>query len=162
MIEFKGCITGNAEQYFWKRSRNILRNILITVISVLFPPVLIVSIMTECLEILIVYALISVSMLASLLIPKGKSGKSWLPKRIFTDEEYIVCTSEKYEEFRLIQDASCVSDFGDFDYIVFPIGKVSDKFVCQKDLLIQGTLEEFEALFDGKIERKLSSPAVSE
>ena len=27
-------------------------------------------------------------------------------------------------------------------------------FVCQKDLLIEGSLEEFEKLFEGKIQRK--------
>ncbi len=163
MIEFKGCITGNAEQYFWKRSRNILRNILITVILVLFPAFFVTAILVGHLGILIIYALLSASMLLSLLIPKSKKEKNaWLPKRIFTDEEYIVCTSEKYEEFKLIQDASCVIDYGDFYYIVFPFGKISDKFVCQKDLLTQGTLEEFEALFDGKIERKFASPKVSE
>ena len=41
-----------------------------------------------------------------------------------------------------------------FYFIKFPFGKYSDKFICQKSLLTQGTLEEFEALFEGKIERK--------
>ena len=163
MIEFKGCITGNAAKYFWKASRSILRNVILGVIFILFPVVLVITIMAGDFRILIAYALLSASMLIMLVIPRSEKEKSsWFPKRIFTDEEYIVCTSEKYEEYKLIEDASRVIDYGDFYYIVFPFGKISDKFICQKDLLTQGTLEEFEALFDGKIERKFNSPEVSE
>ena len=62
--------------------------------------------------------------------------------------------TDKSEEFRLIADAAKVIDYGDFYYISFPFGKISNNFVCQKDLLTQGTLEEFEALFEGKIVKK--------
>lgn len=159
MIEFKGCITGNAAKYFWKASKSILRNVFLWVIFILFPVALIITMMTVDFKIMVAYALLSASMLIMLEIPRGEKDKeSWLPKRIFADEEYIVCKSEKYEEYKLIEDASRLIDYGDFYYIVFPFGKISDKFICQKGLLTQGTLEEFESLFEGKIERKFDSP----
>ena len=37
-------------------------------------------------------------------------------------------------------------------FFIFPYK--SQRFVCQKDLLVQGTIEEFEAVFEGKIVRK--------
>ena len=76
------------------------------------------------------------------------------PKRIFVDEEYIVCVAEKYEEYRLISDADKLIDYGDFYYISFPFGKKSNNFVCQKNLLVKGTPEEFEELFADKVERR--------
>ena len=38
----------------------------------------------------------------------------------------------------------------------FIFGKISDKFICQKDLLTKGSLEEFERIFEGKIKRCIS------
>ena len=56
-------------------------------------------------------------------------------------------------EYRNIEDVKCVRDFGEFYELVFPFGKISEKFICQKDLLSKGTLAEFEALFGDKILR---------
>lgn len=47
-----------------------------------------------------------------------------------------------------------VIDAGDWYYVIFKLGDVSNAFVCQKDLLREGTLEQFEALFEGKIKRE--------
>lgn len=54
----------------------------------------------------------------------------------------------------MIKDVKNVYDHGEFYDLVFPFGKISGKFICQKNLLTEGTLAEFEALFDGKIVRK--------
>ena len=37
--------------------------------------------------------------------------------------------------------------------MVFPFGKVSEKFICQKSLLSEGTLEDFEKLYIGEWKR---------
>ena len=47
-----------------------------------------------------------------------------------------------------------VIDAGDWYYVVFRFGDVSNAFVCQKDLLKVGTLQEFESLFADKLVRK--------
>ena len=38
--------------------------------------------------------------------------------------------------------------------IVFPFGKISSNFICQKNLIFKGSLEEFEDLFNGKIVKR--------
>ena len=43
---------------------------------------------------------------------------------------------------------------GDFYKIYFYFPHKSNLFVCQKDLIIKGTKEEFEELFSAKIMRK--------
>ena len=77
-----------------------------------------------------------------------------LPQLIYTERETITCVSETYTEVAHINDVSKVVDHGDFYQLVFPYGKKTNKFICQKDLLTRGSLAEFEALFIGKIERK--------
>jgi len=47
-----------------------------------------------------------------------------------------------------------VYDYGEFYFISFYFGKISCYFICQKSLLTQGTIEDFEKLFDGKIVKK--------
>lgn len=54
-----------------------------------------------------------------------------------------------------ISKAKKVVDYGRYYYIFLYRLDPSKGIVCQKDLLIKGTLEEFEKLFDGKIIRKL-------
>ena len=88
-------------------------------------------------------------------IPKSKKEQLALtPKRIFVDGESIVSIADKYSESRLICDAKELRDFGEFYEIVFPFGKFSEKFICQKNLLTKGTLEQFESLFSNKIVRR--------
>lgn len=49
-----------------------------------------------------------------------------------------------------------VVDYGRYYYIFLYRLDPSKGIVCQKDLLINGTIEEFEKLFEGKIIRKLN------
>ena len=93
-----------------------------------------------------------------LLIPKGKKEHiSMLPKKIYTDGELIVCIADKYTDSRFIHDVKKVIDHGEYYELIFPFGKVSEKFICQKSLLAKGTIWGFEALFDGKITKRTSS-----
>lgn len=48
-----------------------------------------------------------------------------------------------------------VVDYGKFYYLYLYRLDPSYGIVCQKDLLIDGRIEEFEKLFEGKIKRKL-------
>ena len=48
-----------------------------------------------------------------------------------------------------------VKDFGDYYAMTLPVicSIVSVYFICEKDLLTNGTIDQFEELFDGKIVR---------
>ena len=158
MIEFNGYITGTAEKFFWNNSRKLVRNLLFMAFLVMLPIILIIAIKEKYWNLLIAYGVFCITVFLLLYIPKSRKEKAdFTPKRIFKDEEYIVCQGKKYEEFRLIADASKVIDYGEFYFIVFPIGKKSDKFICQKSLLTKGTLQEFETLFQEKIERRFNA-----
>ena len=156
MIEFNGYISGKAEKHFWHKSRQAARNAFCGAILFLSPIPILGSIYTK--NWMLLASVIIMFMLTFLcsFIPVGKKHKAnFTPNKIYTDEEYIVCAGKKFEEYNLISDVKKVIDYGEFYVLDFPFGKKSDKFICQKNLLAKGSLEEFEALFEGKIERRI-------
>ena len=50
-----------------------------------------------------------------------------------------------------ISNVKKVKDLGDFYYVYFGTYDTLTRFVCQKDLLTKGTLEEFEEMFAEKM-----------
>ncbi len=44
-------------------------------------------------------------------------------------------------------------DFGEYYVLIFRDSGNFSQIICQKDLLTNGTIEQFEELFDGKIVR---------
>ena len=48
-------------------------------------------------------------------------------------------------------------DFGEYYVLIFRDSGNFSQIICQKDLLTNGTIEQFEELFDGKIVRKQSN-----
>ena len=53
----------------------------------------------------------------------------------------------------LVNSVTRVLDYGEWYYLLFEFDSRDIYFVCQKSLLTKGSLEEFEALFEGKIEK---------
>ena len=155
MIEFKGYLSKEAEKYFWKTQK--ILNIKTSVFcSVLFLGIgaWITGITHEWLPLLLSLLICLILTAGVLFIPQGKKEKSQCTvNRIFTDDGYIVSVCEKSTAHKLIKDAQALHDYGEFYQVVFS-GGISAWFICQKDLLTQGTLEDFEALFEGKIVRK--------
>ncbi len=49
-----------------------------------------------------------------------------------------------------VRNVRWVLDFGEWYHIVFRSKFDQGRFVCQKDLLVKGTIEEFESLFEEK------------
>lgn len=148
MIEFNGYITGKAEQFFFKKGRKIAVKIMLLAETCIFFPLILFAVRGAQWDLLILFGAMYVLLPLTFFIPKTKKEKrALLPKRIYTDGESITCVTEKGVESKFIGDEKEVIDHGEFYEIVYPIGKVSDKFVCQKDLLTQGSLEKFEGLF---------------
>lgn len=155
MIEFNGYLNGAAEEYFHKKTRILGRNILLMGVLILLPAIISFGIKINSWSLILGYCSLFLVIPILTMIPKGNKEKiSITPKKIFTEDGYIICIADKYTESRLISDAKVLRDFGEFYEIVFPFGKVSDKFICQKNLIVKGTAEEFEALFVGKVIKK--------
>lgn len=53
-----------------------------------------------------------------------------------------------------------VIDYGCFYAIIFNMGDITNAFICEKQLLIKGTLKDFEELFKDKLESKKQSSKI--
>lgn len=66
---------------------------------------------------------------------------------------HMINDSGKFNVSKKIDSVVKVIDEGNFYYIKFMIGRLPFG-LCQKDLLVKGTIEDFEKVFDGLIVRK--------
>lgn len=70
-------------------------------------------------------------------------------------ENGVIINSNFYnQKTKPISKVKKVIDAGEWYYLIFKFGDISNSWVCQKDLITQGTIEEFEKLFENKIVRK--------
>ncbi len=76
-----------------------------------------------------------------------------IPEKVVVDNINIMLYFEKGE--MVIESSKIVQvlDLGSF-YQLLLRGGINQNFICQKDLLVKGTLEDFENLFAGKIIRQ--------
>ena len=150
MIEFDGYLTGVAKNHFFRRWSHFVRTIIvISMAGVLCPIVLFFVNRGDWKSLTVIAVCFAVVFLCTFL---QKKDQKLLTKKIVISEETITCITDKQSESRLIFDVKTVRDYGEFYEILFPIGKVSFSFICQKSLLSKGSLEEFESLFHDKIE----------
>ena len=155
MIEFKGQLSGSAEKRFLKRVADSGQAFLLFGELFALPFIIMLAACVQYWTVIWAYLGFSVAILLLVRIPKSKRERDRIvPKRIYTKDDEIICVAEQYTERRYIEDVKCVRDFGEFYELEFPFGKVSEKFFCQKEHLSKGSLEAFEALFDGRLVRQ--------
>lgn len=91
------------------------------------------------------------------------------PKKIvlrFRLSPHIVITKEdlslelwknggKVWRTRKLSRVKKVLDCGEVYYIIFKFGDITNSWICQKNNIISGTIEEFESLFQSKIIKEL-------
>lgn len=85
--------------------------------------------------------------------PSPKSYGLILPQMISIDSSVLCSSGVSYYETRKLDDVKKVVDYGEWYRIFFYFPYRSMRFVCQKDLIIEGTIEEFEELFADKMVR---------
>lgn len=155
MIEFSGYIYGTAQKYFFKKSRSLVIKIMLVSILILLPGIIVISFNTGLFILLGIYfATIAIVPLCVYIPRSKKEKKAMIPKRVLIEDEYIIAINDKHEDIKQIKDVKMVNDFDEFYEIVFPFGKISSNFICQKNLIFKGSLEEFEDLFNGKIVKR--------
>lgn len=155
MIEFNGYLTGKAERHYHKRSFAITLKLSIFTALFLLPVLIYVAkLLKNWIVVIAYFALICSIPFMSSAFRSKKEKKSYIPKRIYIEDDYITSVADKCEDIKCIGDVKLVLDYDEFYEIRFPFGKVSEKFICQKNLISKGRIQQFEALFEGKIVRK--------
>ena len=155
MIEFNGKLTGNAKEYLLQKQVALQTKVSMVLFVVFGIPITLAAIFASYYMLLLFLIPLVLYFIFSTKKPSEKDQKIFMPKRIYIDleEETIVHECEKMERFHMIHDVKEVLDYGEWYHIIFVYESRDMYFVCQKDLLTQGTIEEFEALFEGKITR---------
>lgn len=74
---------------------------------------------------------------------------------IISDETIELYCDDYFYEKKQLYDVKKIIDFGDYYWFKFCFPCWAKEYVCQKDLLTVGTIEDFEKFFEGQIVRKI-------
>lgn len=80
------------------------------------------------------------------------------PHIVITEEDLSLelwSNGEKVWRTRKLSKVKKVLDCGEVYYIIFKFGDITNSWICQKNNIISGTIEEFESLFQSKIIKEL-------
>ncbi len=147
MLEFNGYISGASEKWCYKENCIFIIKLFLCCSILILPGMLGIGIITRLWLVFDIYGTASIVTPLLIIIYKSKNRKATTPKRIFTDGEIITCITDINAETHYIKDVKLLKDHGEFYELVFPFDKGSKNFVCQKNLLVGGTLEDFEMIF---------------
>ncbi len=153
MIVFEGKITETDCLYTLKKKQKLSAIIKFVVIFLLISlPIVVLSLI---ISFYILIGLVLTMVIAFADIKMDNSFRN-IPNRVVIDDYGMEAVSKSYKLFINLNSVVSVIDMGTWYTFKFNL-KMNNFFVCQKDLLIEGSLEEFEKLFEGKIERKVKS-----
>lgn len=114
-------------------------------------------------EVLVCTIIIFISFILT-FVPISKSREKQssmlnLKTRIVVDKEFITNGTDINEVKKPLSKVKKVIDAGICYYVIFKHGDLTNCWVCQKNLLIKGTLNEFETIFAEKLIRKPNNTA---
>lgn len=157
MIEFDGYISGKAEKYFFKHE------FLYVILGYLVPNsgLLILSILWGMrsgfwlIAEIIASMYLAIPIICGILFSRKKSRKKMITKKIIIRDDLITAITDTQPLTKNVSDVKQVKEYRDFYAITFRFGNLSNTFICQKDLLVKGTLDEFDELFIEKLVLKI-------
>lgn len=153
MIEFNGELTGESRKFLLRKQ--VKFQLFVALFTALPFSILIVLAAAWGRMITLVFlAPIVLGVVASALPPSKKTQKIFMPKRVYLDVKdcTIVRECEEKAWIHSFDSVKKVFDYGEWYYFVFNYQNRDMYFVCQKDLLHNGTIDQFESLFAGKIQ----------
>lgn len=150
MIKFGGELSTKCRLYAINRDRRLL---LYAMIILMTPLVVLNIIMALNINIfLLLFVPVFLIVIIASYLYKPKVQKSMLCHIEINEEIITMEVDEKYSE-RKIWDVKRIIDYGELYVIEFYFPGVLYT-VCQKNLIVEGTLDEFEHFFDVKIIKK--------
>ena len=151
LFEFYGNITQQNKQYINDQVTKGVLAFTAIFLCFLFIPIIIASIAIHW-----TFLLLIVLLLLLLPIVKFSKNEGAHPIYVRISQDMIEMDSEQYlfiqKELYKIKK---ILDFGSYYVFCFSFPFLSKSFLCQKDLLTAGTIEQFEKFFEGKIVKKI-------
>ncbi len=152
-IVFEGELSEKNRKYFERgQDRDNRITMLIVAVLISVPVTLLV---VKCgLYFISLYSLNIIFVVGAFIPTKKQDREGIYPEMIIIEDEELKCLCEKGSVHRKMYDVKEVEDWGDSYRILFDFLGRSPMFLCQKDLITEGTIEDFEELFADKIVRK--------
>lgn len=153
MIEFKGELSETCKKFVLDNNSRVARICAIIVCAPLAALDIWWAVSNDLFYLIVLPALVMIVALAGIK-PKGKDYELIMTKRVKIDGNCLESEGGQLTEARSIDQIKCVIDYGEWYKIEFRLPGNSQRFICQKDLITQGTIEDFENLFADKIIRR--------
>ena len=160
MIEFEGILSDNCRKYIVNRLRKSV-GIITAIVTIFFMVLLFIFGFVIGSKFLIAFSIpFGIIMVAvfpisiAFAITTKKDQQEILPARIYLDieDETIGAENGKYNDEHAIASVKQIVDLGEWYDVKFSFGEQRHiEIVIQKDLITEGTIEEFEQLFEDKI-----------
>ena len=153
MIEFSGEMSKECQRYMLMKDAKIGWIAGALAASLFSIPTIFIGIYVDPLLFLFLPLFAVIAVLAGCPPPKKERAISIPSKITIADDGTMHSVSEKFDWERDVSEVKEVIDYGKWYYIKFNYISRNPRFVCEKDLLRQGTLTEFEKIFEDKITR---------
>lgn len=155
MIEFKGELSENCKKFIINNEAKLSR-LSASIVSIPFAIAAVwISVAIDLFYLIIIPGLLFIILVAGVK-PKENIYGLIMTKRVAVIENSIECEGEEFYVSRAVDQVKQVVDYGEWYKIDFYFPYKCQRFICQKDLIAQGTIEEFERIFFEKIIRHRS------
>lgn len=156
MIEFKGVLSEKTSKFLSRKTIQTGVFVMSITFGIVLIFILYLCFLVDYWYIFLGYVFVyMVTTFAGCLIWKSsKTQKKCTPKKIIINEHEIICYTANNTIIQSFDDLKQVIDYGDWYFLDFVTGRKSIEFICQKDLICNGTLEDFEEMFKNKMVRK--------
>ncbi|MBO5091905.1 MAG: hypothetical protein J6C61_05430 [Clostridia bacterium] len=148
MIEFSGKMSDDSQKLILKANKRIATIGMLIACLLFLIPILIGAFIWNWLILLLIIPMPFLVLLAGI---SPKDLNRVVPESIYIDEKDMVAESQLFRVVKSVSDVKRVVDNGKCYQIFFHSMPFCPNFVCQKNLISKGTIEEFELLFEGKL-----------
>ena len=153
MIRFYGEINNESQKFIAKKMLRLGLYVMIVLLIVVGFPSILAGVFFD---IWFFTIFTGMGMLVSLFL-SYYTRKDYYPNLITIDNNQICAEIGKGMATRTFDDVKQIIDYGEFYDIIFYFPNKVLNCICQKDLIQEGTIEDFEELFKDYIVRKYKS-----
>ena len=147
---FYGELSAKCKNYLIKRYQRI--NIIALCPGILFFASLFLIVAIKVHPAYYIAAVSSIGLFGFAFFPISKKTlDSLCPTKVIIEDDLIVSQSDSFYETRDLKQIKEIRDYGEWYSIIFNYGHNSEKFICQKNLIIQGSIQDFDTMFKNKI-----------
>ena len=158
-IEFSGMLDGAAKKFAVKRANKSLMQLFLLIWVGLLPATLFLFTYNNFVCRMLawmgagVLGLSTVLIVGTLIVNAARGNRNVCDCSVVIEDGEISYRTGKTSDKKPVDKALKVVDYGEFYYILFAESFAAvDDCICQKSLLRSGTTEEFEKLFEDKIQ----------